>query len=294
MDKDLSSPITQHQPVIQLGAGSWYIDRYAENGGVRGAEIFVGDAVAGELSATVERTRVFSGSGAVATKLLDKVTQVDRTLGITPQDSSLDNIALFLIASAPATMGEQASADLVTVFNAPANLTDRMYFQLGASAADPAGRPRFKLKANPLVLADGIKSRAIGADGNYAALAVTDADFEIDLKTGRIRFTASGVAKVKNKELQVTIKAAKNDAAPAFDRVSVNSGAAQVRVAARYVEDPDEGIPGRNLYIPQASVSPSGAAALMSRDTPQRWPITLAVEDPGNGLAEIYIDGVPA
>ena len=294
-NRSLGNPVGLHSPVIILGAGAWYIDRYTENGDVRGAEQYVGDTVAAELSATVERTTIFSGDGAVAAKLIDKVRSVDRTLGITPQDSTLDNAALFLIASKPAEVAERAAADLVTEFNVPPDATNRHYFQLGASAADPAGRPQFNIDDKvPIVLATGFMARDIGASSNRAAVVVTADDYELDLKTGRLRFTASGLVKFRGKEVQLTIASAKARAAAKFDRVRVEAGAAQVRVAARYIESPDEGVPGRNFYFPQVSVSPSGAAALKSRDTPQQWPLTLAVEDPGGGLATIYIDGAPA
>lgn len=292
--KNLGNPVTRHEPVVILGAGAWYIDRYHDNGGVRGAEQYVGDTVAAEISATVQRTSVFSGDGAVASKLIDKVTQIDRTLGITPQDATLDNMALFLIASKPAEVEERAAADLVTVFNVPEDATDRHYFQLGASATDPAGRPAFKIdKDTPIVLATGFQARDIGASAARAAVVVVDGDYELDLDTGRLRFTAGGLKKFRGKDVEVTVASAKAGKAPAFGRVKVESGAGQVRVAARYIEEPDEGAPGRNIYIPQASISPAGAASLKSRDTAQQWPLSLAVEDPGGDLAGIYIDGVP-
>ena len=295
VNRSLSNPVSRHEPVIILGAGSFYIDRYTENGDVRGAEVFVGDTTAAAISATVERTTVFSGDGAVATKLVDKVTQIDRNLGITPQDATLDNMALFLIASQPTQQAARAAADLVTVFNVPAGATDRTYFQLGASPTDPAGRPAFNIDdATPIALATGFQAKDIGAGGNRQAVAVVDDDYELDLKTGRLRFTSSGLAKFRGKDVQLTIASAKARAAPAFDRVSVASGSAQVRAAVRYIEEPDEGVPGRNIYVPQCSISPAGDAALKSRDTPTSFPLSLAIESPGGGLAEIYIDGVPS
>ena len=57
------------------------------------------------------------------------------------------------------------------------------------------------------------------------------------------------------------------------------------------------GVEGRNIYIPQASVSPAGEAALKSRDTPQQFALTLAIEEPSYTNApsvQMYIDGVPA
>ena len=109
----MANLIRDHKPVIILGAGAFFIDRYNDNGGVRGAEVYVGDTVAAAISATVERTTVYSGDGAVATKLVDKITQVDRTLSITPQDATLNNMALFLMAAKPAQV---AAAILIMGF----------------------------------------------------------------------------------------------------------------------------------------------------------------------------------
>ena len=42
------------------------------------------------------------------------------------------------------------------------------------------------------------------------------------------------------------------------------------------------------------AASPAGEAALKSRDTPQQFALTLAIEEPDGGLAQVYVDGVPA
>ncbi|MCY3878609.1 MAG: hypothetical protein OXF74_05440 [Rhodobacteraceae bacterium] len=291
--------ISQHKPVLILGAGAFFIDRYEENGKVRGAETYVGDTVAATIGATTERQTVFSGDGAVATKIIDKVTSVDRTLGITPQDATLDNIALFLIASKPAKIS-QSSGDIVTEFNIPLGADDRTYFQLGAAATNPAGRPKFAIASDtPIVLASGFESDKQTA-GTFAAVTLAAADFELDRINGRIRFMSAGLGKLVGDDpgravkCKVTILTGKAGTSPEFQRVAVDAAARQVRVAVRYIEDADEGVEGRNIYIPQASVSPAGEASLKSRDTPQQFPLTLAIEDPGSGLAQIYVDGVPA
>ena len=192
-----------------------------------------------------------------------------------------------------AEVAEAAAADLVTVFRAPADLSDRHYFQLGPG---PAGRPDFNFGDAPIVLADGIRQRAVGSN-NYAAVDFSGdrQGFEIDRRTGRIRFTsAKAIGALKGKEVEVTIKSNKAGKLPAFERLEVDSAVRQLRVALRYVEDADEGIEGRNLYIPQAVVAPAGEAALKSRDTAQQFPLSLSIEEPEGGLAAIYVDGVPA
>ncbi len=131
-----------------------------------------------------------------------------------------------------------------------------------------------------------------GAFRAFSPVIETD-DFSMDADTGRIRFTKSGIAKVRGKQVQITIAAAKITRLPAFDRVSVGAEVSQIRVALRYIEDSDPGMEGRNIYIPQATLGPAGEAALKSRDTPQQFPLQLAIETPDNGLQQMYIDGVP-
>ena len=87
----MANLIKEHRPIIQLGAGALFIDRYTDNGNIRGAEMYIGDTVAASISATVERTTVYSGDGAVASKLIDRVRRIDRTMSITAQDATLGN-----------------------------------------------------------------------------------------------------------------------------------------------------------------------------------------------------------
>ena len=114
------------------------------------------------------------------------------------------------------------------------------------------------------------------------------------LHAGRIRFTETGIAKVKGLELQITLNIRNIRDLPAFERVSVGAEVSQVRIALRYIEDSDPGMAGRNIYVPRATLSPAGEAALKSRDEPQRLPLQLAIETPDDGLRQTYIDGVPA
>ncbi|MYE01035.1 MAG: hypothetical protein F4Y03_07095 [Alphaproteobacteria bacterium] len=279
---------------IVLGAGRFFIDRHDGKNGPTGAEEYVGDTVGATVSATTERTTIFSGDGAVASKLIDKVTQIDRSMGITPQDSRLDNIALFLIANQPATRAEVANASIPkSAFAVPSGSTVNTVFQLGCTPSNPAGAPRFADAAEGTAWTVAFKFGDTAGDAPTGT-ALVDADYTLDKETGRLQFTAAGLAKVSGKHVVPTFTGAK---LLAFERVSVDSDARQVRVAVRYIEEADEGIEGRNIYIPQASVSPAGEAALKSRDTAQQFALTLAVEEPsytGAPAQQMYIDGVPA
>ena len=290
--------INEHKPIIQLGAGALFIDRYTDNSDIRGAEMYIGDTVAASVSATVERTTVYSGDGAVASKLVDRVRQIDRSISITVQDATLENFSLFMMADRPKREAPGSSnADLVTVFRVPEHVSDRTYFQLGAGVlgATPAGRPSFDLGTMPIAKVNGIQSRPQGSTDPFVQTVPTmeDEDYDLDEKRGRIRFTNAGIAKVKGLEIEITLNMRNIKNIPAFDRVSVGAEVSQIRVALRYIEDSDPGMQGRNIYIPQATLGPAGEAALKSRDTPQQFPLQLAIETPDNGLEQMYIDGVP-
>ena len=295
-------PLEFPGPNIILGAGRFFIDRYEENG-ARGRETYIGDTVGAALSATVQRTTIFSGDGAVATKLVDKVTQVDRTLGITPQDATLDNMALFLIASKPTAFAGADAASVAFTLNIPLDATVRDYFQLettagtAASEIGPAGRPMYKAAAGNAFTfkTDEMTAGTLKAPESGKFLAAPG-DLEIDLGTGRARISEGGESRFKTAisgrtaALEVGVTGSKIQKV-AFHRVRADDQTKQVRVAVRYIEEPDEGVQGRNIYIPQASVAPAGEAALKSRDTPMQFPLTLGIEQSNDGFAQVYIDG---
>ncbi|MDE2640406.1 MAG: hypothetical protein OXI03_07470 [Chloroflexota bacterium] len=292
-------PIEYEKSNVVLGAGRFFIDRLLASGDTfvpSRVEKYIGDTVGATLGATVERTTIFSGDGAVASKLIDKVTQIDRTIGITPQDASLDNMALFLIASQPETMtpGDLAENVLLPI----ENVTERDYFSVTATADAPQGVVKVKFKTGKSAI-DPTAFKSKAGSANAAAISGWAAsDFEFDVDSGRLRFTKAGIVKLKaiNSATHVELKLSMDleKSTQTFERVAVDSQARQVRVAVRYVEDADEGVEGRNIYIPRASVSPAGEAALKSRDTPQQFALTLAIEEPDGGLAQVYVDGVPA
>ena len=269
-----------HKPIVIFGAGAFFIDRYTR-GEASGAERYLGDTVAGSISATVERTTVYSGDGAVATKLVDRVRQIDRTLSVTPQDATLDNMALFLMASRPAAVAAQNQGTKTTTWDIPADVTDRDYFQFRTAGTALAAQTSFTVAADATFTF--VPALASG-DTN------TPPDYEFDRDTGRLRLMAGGIKKAAGKTLRLTINKV---ASAAFERVEVGSDVSPVYCAVRYIEHGVEGEEGRNLYIPRASVAPNGEVALKGRDTPQQFPLTLSIEEPGDGLAQIYIDGVP-
>ena len=191
----MANLIKEHRPIIQLGAGALFIDRYTDNGNIRGAEMYIGDTVAASISATVERTTVYSGDGAVASKLIDRVRRIDRAMSITVQDATLGRDALFMMADRPGR--EEAGnpdEELITVIRVPEHVSDRTHFQLGSGemGTTPAGRPKFDPRRMRR-LARRERFHAAHADCHRAALTISrpfsiQAVQAADYQSGRKKF----------------------------------------------------------------------------------------------------------
>ena len=287
----------RHKPIITLGAGTFYVDRYLDNGGVRGSEVYIGDTTTAAIQSTVQKTVVHAGDGQVGRKLIDRVHEISRMLTLTCQDMTLANLALYLMSDAPATKPDGSdNQSLVTTIRVPAAANERTYYQMGSGvlAAEPAGRPKFALLDDPIA-AGGWKQRDVGSAGGFDVFvgAITADDYMLDKERGRLSFTKSGLPKVRGKEVEITVVAAKIAALPEFERVEVGTSTQQIRVAVRYIEEPDKGEMGRNLYIPRCTLSPNGEMALKSRNDPQKLPLGFSIETPESALALMYVDGVP-
>ena len=262
-----------HTNDIVVGAGEIYIDLLDDDLNTTG-ERYIGDSTGATISVETEQTTVFSGDGPTARKLVDFVRSVSHTMSCAVHDMSADNLALFLAGAAEdVAVGARVSAEETVTTEA----VQGRWYQLGVSAALPAGYPR--------ITAAGFAAKG-GANGTTAAAA--GADFKLDAGRGRI-YIVPGSGKIQDGHtLKVTY------AAPAVKVRRAKAGAArQVRAAVRYIEDASAG-KGTNWYIRQASVGASGEIALKSRDGEQQITLSILVEEPSDGTPSILADGQPA
>ena len=129
----MSAAIDRHANNVVIGAGEFYIDLYDADDKLTG-ERYAGDTVAASLTVTTERATVFSGDGAVSTRLVDIARSISRTLTLTLHDISPDNLALFVAADA-----ETASDTAAAVVDEEITVRRGRWYQLGVSAAKPGG-----------------------------------------------------------------------------------------------------------------------------------------------------------
>lgn len=267
----MSLATSKHTDNILIGSGEFYIDVLDGDGNPTG-ERYLGDGVSAGLAVTTERVTVFSGTGPVARKLVDKVRSLSRSLSITLHDMSPENLALFA-AGAVETVTEAANA----VNDEELTVNKGRWYQLGAADEKPAGVGAIAAAANKTI----VKNKA------GSTTYVADTDYTADPARGRILIEPGG-AIADGAEIKVSYTPV------AASRKQVKTGELkEIRASVRYIEDTDTG-EGRNYYAPLCSVGPAGEMGLMSRDSEQQIQLSCEILDPGGGKAALIIDGEPA
>lgn len=266
-----TAAVTNHEDNIQVGAGHLYVDLLDADGGTQG-ERYLGDAAGMSLNGTETRLTVFSGSGAVARKLYDKVTERAFAGTITLRDIAVANLILLLQGEAgDYTDGSSAVND------EPITVRPGLHYQLGVTAAAPMGVRGITPKAaNPVKV----------GNSNLAA-----SNYEFDSAAGRIYIKPNAAG------IDAAGTAIKVSYTPKAEKHHIARTAAEAKAllaAVRYIEDPAGGGGGRNLYVRRASVGSQGEFALLNqRQSEQQIPLTFGVEShPGHPL--VIIDGAAA
>lgn len=124
----------RHTDNIVIGSGALYIDVLDADGETTG-ERYLGDAVAAALAVAGERVEVFSGSGPVARRIVNRVRSLTRTLSMVLHDISMDNLALFAGVAA----ANEVPAAKGAVTGEARTVTPGRWYALGDPAADPSG-----------------------------------------------------------------------------------------------------------------------------------------------------------
>ena len=266
----MSTTTDKHTDNIVIGSGEMFIDLLDDDDKPTG-ERYLGDGAAASLSVTTERMQVFSGTGPVAKKLVDKVRSLTRSMSITLHDMSPENLALFIGGEAPADITETAAA----VTDETLTVKKGHWYQLGVSDDKPTGVGA--------IASAGVTVKK-GTSGNTAA--TVKIDYTIDADRGRIYIDPKGG--IADGKIRVSYTPV------AASRKQVKTGdLREIRAAVRYIEDTDTG-KGRNYYAPLCSVGAAGEMALMSRDTEQQIQLACEILEPGSGKAALLIDGVGA
>lgn len=273
----MTKAVDNHANKTVLGAGEVYIDVLGD-GAVRTGERYVGDSTGASISATTERTTIFSGDGAVARVLLDKVTSVNHSMSVTIQDMQPENFALFLAGD----VAEVTDSSTAVTKAAPEKITVKAgrWYQFGV--ANTAAARAGVASVSSVV----IKKAATGSEKAGAFDALPALKAVLDAERGRFLANEDGIALVT-----YTPGGQK--------RMRASAGEAkEIKAAVRYIEDDASGLgAGSNWYIRQATVGPAGELALKDRTTPQSISLQILIEVPAidgePGHPAILVDGAP-
>ena len=276
-----------HQNNIVIGAGEVYFDEEDSSGALTG-ERYLGDSLAATLGATVERTQIFRGDGAVGEPLADIVRSVERTIGFTLHDMSLENWDLFILGGGVSNSGAVAAARVAGGDAWGFTAQKGRWYQIGATSANPSGIGPVKNAGGDAVQIT--PNRAVVGGGN--AIIAAAANYDVDEDSGRIYIKpdAAGFADGTEYYIHYTPK----EGLPAGARRIARTGEIrQRRGAVRYIESPSTG-KGRNIYARRVVLAPAGEAALKARDTEQQLQFTGSIVAAPSGSHDLVIDGVPA
>ncbi len=289
---------TQHTTNTVLGAGEVFFDEEDAGGNLTG-ERYLGDSVSATIGSTTERTQVFSGDGPIAEALVDIVRSVERTMGFSLRDMSLENWDLFILG---AGVSDSAAVAAARVTGADAWAFKAMkgrWFQVGATAANPSGigpvkdvtvddkvPGAFDAGKDALII-----TSAAAAPANNNTITRAD-NYQVDTDTGRIYIEEDAAGFVDGTTYYVHyVPPAALDAGKR--KIAKTGEIRQRRGAVRYIETPAAG-KGRNVYARRVVLAPSGEAAVKSRDTEQQLAFTGAIQAAPAGSVDLMIDGEPA
>ncbi len=255
----------KHNTVIIIGSGRLYIDRFTAAGATTG-ERYVGDSSAFTLSTQTDFTQVFSGDGPVAVELENRPRQVTRSASITMRDMSMDN---WLLWSGAANL----SAD----------------DQAGTAVTDEEHKVK-QGRWYPLGTSDSLLTLKPGADvvvKKGAATVTQPNNYEVDEGNGRIYITPGGAIAD-----DAAIKVSYTPVARTIQRAVASATPTVVTGAIRYIEDTVPGGARRDIYIPNATIAPSGETAIKSRDTEQQFTFDIGIRPRKSDRVSIVISGV--
>ena len=294
----MSAICDRHTDNILIGSGHLFIDVLDAAGACTG-ERHLGDAVGAALAVESERVQVFSGSGPVARQLVNKVRSLTRRLTMTLHDASMENLALFVGAGDAVGREADAAARLTDDAAEPLAARKGRWFQLGVSAARPAGVravkdgvPAYKSAdgavedaKDAVIVTDAKAAPNNGEGGGTKNILAPGEDYTVDAANGRIYIAPDGAID-DGDTVYVHYTPV---AAASRPQVSTPAAPKEIRAALRYIEETQTGA-GRNFYAPLCSVAASGELALMSRESEQRIRIVAEILEPGAGRAALLID----
>ena len=259
-----------------LGRGELYFARKDPVTGAMGGERYLGNTPAANLTAEEEKLEHFSSDRGIRVK--DKVVtlQVNYTGTLEVDNIDYENVALFFLGETENLTIAQTTVASEQVGVTGVGVEKGMFYQLGMTAANPAGAKGviFHGAAGTLF--------ALTRSGGGGAL-VHGTDYVVNAELGRVEILETSTVIQDGDLLTATYTVA------ASTRRRVISGSTAVTGSLRYVAYNPEG-EQIDYFMPSVTLSPNGDFALKS-DEWQVIPFNIDVTKRDADTAAIYAEG---
>lgn len=265
------------QKNYQLGNGFLFIADIKSDGSY-GPERELGLIENFNLTVGVEKYEFYGSNCGPKVKLLDIVTQTDRSGGFTLRDSTWENMAMAIggdlstVTHTAATVATESIASVQIGYHYP----------LGVTANKPLG---VNAKIEDFVLEKGAATLVAGTMTQNGVVPA-DADYVIDTDRGVVQILGGGTV-ADSDTLDASYKTVAGTTVQLKSGQNVG-GIKKIRFKACNTSGEN-----RDAVLPKVSIMPSSELAFKGEEV-QTLEFTLEILEPDNGLAAIIIDGRPA
>lgn len=257
-----------HDQNYTLGRGKVYFDRFADGTKNATGERYFGHTPEFSISAEPESLDHWNADEGVKTKDESVLLQVTRSFSFSTDDINEENLALFFIGDAAVITdaGSSVSEEAID------GVKEGHYYQLGASASQPAGVRK-------------VSSVVVNDDTSGTPTTFTEGtDYELDADLARIYVIPGGtITDGTNLRIDYTVEAS--------SRAQVVSKNKQINGALRFVSYNAKG-QQRDYFMPYVRLQPTGDFALKS-DEWQVLGFQGEILQKDSTTEAIYADGRP-
>lgn len=254
-----------HPDNYTLGKGELFFAPFIDGTETPKGFRYLGNTPEFSVSITEEKLEHFNSDRGIREKDRSVPLQVDRTGSLTTDNISVDNVAMFFF-------GESATITAVA-----ATVTDEVvkslqkgrYYQLGVSAANPAG-----VKGLDYLVATTKKIELTDSTG--ATIYVEGTDYTVDMDLGLVYILPTSTI-VEGSDGKVDYKT------KASTRNRIISGSTSIKGSLKFVSTNPEGTK-IDYTFPYVSISPNGDYALKGEEW-QQIPFTVEILKPSSGPA---------
>lgn len=251
----------------KLGKGKAFIDLLDASGNSIEGERYLGNTPGFSVTVDSQTLEHYSSEAGISEKDAEVLQQVSRTINITFDSMSRENLALFVSGSlADITQGTGSVTS-----EAHNGVKQGYFYQLGQDSSNPSG-------------VRSVSSVVVNGSGGTPTY-VEGTDYNVDLTLARIEIIAGGgISDGDDLEIDYDLDAV------GWEQVAATSAAA-VSAAIRFIADNPTG-ENDDMYIPLCNVRPTGELPMIGTDW-QQAQLECEALKPSSGAA-IYIDGRPA